>query len=80
MTDGLDDSSKLEPICNKMKREGFIINIVGFDNDNFFFFMRNKSEKSSFEHLRKFASENCFFTSKNINEVQELCQNIFAAE
>ena len=35
---------------------------------------------SSFEHLKKFASPNCFFTSNSFKEVENLCQNIFAAE
>ena len=81
LTDGKDDSSQLEPICNKMKKERFIINIVGFENYNSSLEVNDIiQEKSSFEHLRKFASENCFFTSKNFKEVKELCQNIFSAE
>ena len=36
--------------------------------------------ESSFEHLKKFASPNCFYTSENFEEVEIICQNIFAAE
>jgi hypothetical protein len=68
LTDGKSDSSKLKPICDKMVDEHFNLNIVGFGS------------KSYFEHLRKFASENCFFTSSNFYEVEVICQNIFAAE
>ena len=42
--------------------------------------MKNKEEESSFEHLRKFSSENCFFTSENFNDVAKFCQKVFAAE
>ena len=68
LTDGEDDSSLLGPIVDKMKNENFIVNIVGFGNS------------LSFEHLRKFASNNCFYTSENFKEVEIFCQNVFAAE
>ena len=85
LTDGLSDSSEISQICHRMKKNKFIINIIGFDNyqNNIFRFfrqMKNKEEESSFEHLRKYASENCFFTSKNFNDVVEFCQKVFAAE
>ena len=81
LTDGLSDSSKLQPICDKMIKENFEINIVGFENKDIFlpFFNINRKEKS-FEHLRKFASKNCFFTSKNFKEVEQYCEKVFAAE
>ena len=75
LTDGISDSSRLQPICDKMLGEDFQINIVGFDNSK----KINKNEPS-FEHLKKFASPNCFFTSKNFKEIDDICQNIFAAE
>ena len=86
LTDGLCDSSEIRPICDSMKRRKFIINIVGFENYHdfgFFRFFGNRKYKvveSSFEHLRKYASENCFFTSENFNDVTEFCQKVFAAE
>ena len=36
--------------------------------------------QNDFEHLRKFASQNCFFTSTNFKEVETFCKNVFAAE
>ncbi len=86
LTDGLCDSSEIRPICDNMKRRKFIINIVGFENYHYYKLFRllgnrkNKEEESSFEHLRKYASENCFFTSENFNDVTEFCQKVFAAE
>ena len=77
LTDGISDSSKLQPICDLMFKENFQINIVGFDNNNNNRLIENYS---SFEHLRKFASPNCFFTSNSFKEVETICQNIFAAE
>ena len=68
LTDGIASSSQLQSICDKMIKEQFIINIVGFGNQN------------DFEHLRKFASQNCFFTSTNFKEVETFCKNVFAAE
>ena len=76
LTDGISSSSQLQPICNKMTQENFQINIVGFNNNP-----RNyNSSSTTFEHLRKFASPNCFFTSNNFKEIEEICINIFAAE
>ena len=68
LTDGIADSSQLRPICDRMIQENFQINVVGFGSSN------------SFEHLRQFASPNCFFTSSNFKEVEEIIKNIFAAE
>jgi len=68
LTDGKDSSSSLQPICDEMIKENFLINIVGFGIN------------SRFEHLRKFASQNCFFTSTNFKEVETFCKNVFAAE
>ena len=68
LTDGIADSSKLKPICDEMIKEKFLINIVGFGDICYF------------EHLRKFASQNCFYTSTNFKEIETFCQNIFAAE
>ena len=68
LTDGGADSSRLQPICDEMIKENFLINIVGFGIN------------SRFEHLRKFASQNCFFTSTNFKEVETFCKNVFAAE
>lgn len=101
MTDGLNeiiDDLQLHPIIEKMKKENFKINIVGFENsrkstyyfNNYeqlknidsedYFSIDNVKKETSFDHLRKFASENCFFTSKNFKEVEEFCKNVFAAE
>ena len=81
LTDGISDSSKLQPICDNMVREKFQINIVGFDNSDINNIYRRLIKlDSSFEHLKKFASPNCFFTSNSFKEVENLCQNIFAAE
>ena len=90
LTDGKSDSSKLQIISDEMKNENFQINIVGFENNNnpIFNFIRMKKIKtlqpghseSSFEHLRKFASPNCFFTSKNFKDIENICKNIFAAD
>ena len=81
LTDGISDSSNLQPICDNMVREKFQINIVGFDNSNINNIYRRLIKlDSSFEHLKKFASPNCFFTSNSFKEVENLCQNIFAAE
>ena len=80
LTDGIADSSKLQPICNKMTEENFQINIVGFENKDEENLGKNLSVGSSFEHLKKFASPNCFFTSENFAEVEIICKNIFAAE
>ena len=68
LTDGQSSSSQLRPICNKMISENFKINIVGFGNSK------------CFERLRQFSSPNCFYTSKNFQEIQTICINIFAAE
>ena len=68
LTDGISSSDQLKPICDKMTQENFQINIVGFGNNN------------TFEHLRKFSTPNCFFTSNNFKEIETICQNIFAAE
>ena len=68
LTDGKDSSSSLQSICDEMIKENFLINIVGFGNN------------IRFEHLRKFASQNCFFTSTNFKEVETFCKNVFAAE
>lgn len=54
LTDGKANSSRLQPFCDEMIKEKFVINIVGF------------GKESKFEHLRKFASQNCFFTSSNL--------------
>ena len=78
LTDGEADSSELNPICENIKKENFQINIVGFENP--YNFRLNNDESSSFEHLRKFATKNCFYTSKNFNDIEIHCQNIFAAE
>ena len=60
-----------------MKKERFIINIVGFENYNSSLEVNDIiQEKTSFEHLRKFASENCFFTSKNFKPKSNLIKNI----
>ena len=67
-TDGEADSSQLRPICNRMIQENFQINVVGFGSS------------SNFERLRQYASPNCFFTSDNFKEVEEIIKNIFAAE
>ena len=75
LTDGEASSSQLQPICDKMINENFQINIIGFNNNN-----NNKSSTTTFEHLRKFASPKCFFTSDNFEEIEEICINIFAAE
>ena len=80
LTDGISDTSKLQPIYEKMVREGFQINIVGFENKEYLNNYYNININSSFEHLKRFASQNCFFTSKNFKEVEIICQNIFAAE
>ena len=82
LTDGKSETTNLKPICNKMINEGFQINIVGFDNPKESNEKKsdNKSNVSSFEHLRKFASPNCFYTSQNFEEIEIICQNIFAAE
>ena len=93
LTDGLCDSSQLQPICDKMIKENFEINIVGFENQNRLYFPNNKvysrilnkysnpiKEEKSFEHLRKFASKNCFYTSNNFKDIEQYCENIFAAE
>ena len=61
LTDGEDDSSSLQPICDEMIKENFLINIVGFGNN------------SPLENLRKFASQNYFFTSNNFEEVETFC-------
>ena len=68
LTDGISSSSQLGSIVSEMKNQKFSINIVGFGN----------SEK--FEHLRIFASDNCFYTSTNFKDVETFCQNVFAAE
>ena len=68
LTDGKADSSRLEPICQKMKKENFKINIVGFGLN------------SKFDHLKKFASDNSYYTSQNFKEVEKYCVNVFAAE
>ena len=101
LTDGLNeiiDDSQLQPITERIKKENFKINIVGFENsrkssyyfDNYdylenidfedYFSNENVKKETSFEHLRKFASENCFFTSTNFKEVEEFCKKVFAAE
>lgn len=56
-----------------MIQENFQINIVGFNNNS------GNNSSTTFEHLRKFASPNCFFTPNNFKEVEEICKNIFAA-
>ena len=68
LTDGIASSSTLQPICNEMIKEKFLINIVGFGS------------YSRFDHLKKFASPNCFFTSTNFKDIESFCKNIFAAE
>ena len=85
LTDGLCDSSQLQPICDKMIKENFEINIVGFENQNlysriFYKYSNPIKEEKSFEHLRKFASKNCFYTSNNFKDIEQHCENIFAAE
>ena len=66
LTDGYSDISQLKPICNRMIQENFQINIVGFG--------------SGFDRLKQFASEGCFYTSKNFEEIESICQKIFASE
>ena len=68
LTDGEDDSSQLQPICDRMIKENFQINIVGFGNG------------ARFKVLEKFASPGCFKTSENFEEIEVICQSIFAAE
>ena len=68
LTDGKADSSQLQPICDRMIKENFQINIVGFGSGYYF------------EELKKFATPGCFKTSENFEEIEEICQNIFAAE
>ena len=93
LTDGKSDSSKLKPISDRMVKESFQINIIGFENNYDYFgenksassFEKNKKTKkktsvSSFEHLREFASENCFFTSNNFKEIEIIIKDIYAAE
>ena len=86
LTDGVSNSSGLLPICKRMEKENFKINIIGFENQQPFIFSRyfdtsknNESPISSFEHLREFASKDCFFTSKDFKEVKEYCQQILAS-
>lgn len=66
--DNADNSSRLREICDKMIKQNFQINIVGF------------GESSKFKVLRQFSSPNCFYTSQNFKDVETICQNIFAAE
>lgn len=88
LTDGISDSFRLQEICNNMTKENFQINIVGFENGKFshspfLSFTKKitlKKGESSFEHLKQFASPNCFYTSESFEEVEVICQNIFAAE
>lgn len=68
LTDGIADSSLLGPIVNEMKNQNFTLNIVGF------------GDSQKFEHLRKFASNNGFYTSTNFKDVEIFCQKVFAAE
>ena len=68
LTDGKPSTENLQLICNEIAKENFQLNIVGFGSS------------SSFEDLRKFTSENCFFTSENFKDVETFCQNVFAAE
>ena len=77
LTDGISDSDKLRPICDRMIKENFQINIIGFDNRNY---SDNKTNVSSFQHLKEFASENCFFTCNNFKEVEIKINDICAAE
>ena len=72
LTDGKDFNSKLKTICDEMIKENFQINIIGFKNAG--------KDMINFEHLKEFASENCFFTSNNFKEIEIICKNIFAAE
>ena len=78
LTDGISDSSKLRPICNRMIEENFQINIIGFENNKNYF--GKKTSVSSFQHLKEFASKNCFFTFNNFKEVEIKITDIFAAE
>ena len=85
LTDGIADSSQLQDICDKMVQEKFQINIVGFENKHnesfqFIKLYSSKNKGSTFEHLRKFASPNCFYTSESFEDIKKICQNIFAAE
>ena len=68
LTDGISSSSQLKSICDKITQENFQINIIGLGNH------------STFEHLRLFASPDCFFTSNNFKEIETIFQNIFAPE
>ena len=77
LTDGISDSSKLGPICDKMIKENFQINIIGFENNRKSF---GKKNTSSFKHLEQFASKNCFFTSDDFKEIEMKITEICAAE
>ena len=68
LTDGIADSSQLQPICDKMFEQNFQINIVGFGNSY------------KFQKLSKLATPGCFFTSNNFKEIEIKCKEIFAAE
>ena len=72
LTDGKDKNSQIQPIVKEMIKEKFQINIIGFQSD--------EKESINFEHLKQYASKNCFYTSKTFNEVEKICKFIFAAE
>lgn len=68
LINGGADSSQLQQFCDEMIKEKFVINIVGLKEGRYFV------------HLRRFVSQNCFFTIVNFKEIEVFGQNIFSAE
>ena len=67
LTDGEDDSyNRIDYICKKMKNSGYIINIIGF------------GRSSTFQNLKEYASEGCFDTGIEFEQVKEICIQAFA--
>ena len=68
LTDGEDKNyQKIGNTCNKMKKLGYTINIIGFGNGYLF------------ENLRFYASEGCFNTKNVFENVKEICIQAFSS-